>query len=428
MVGGVEQAVIGTVASLGRLTDGDEHYIVLTDPSAPDWLDRYVGPNSEVVVASTPVPGGRDRAKRLLRPVLPLVRRGRSKVRATGVLPTWSVSGPDKAVEELRPDVVHFPYQWLHQTSAPSIFNPHDVQHMHHPEFFTEEQYISRVAMYKLWCESATMIEVPSRATKNDLACLLNMPEEKVLVIPRGAPTALPASEIDQGDLSEVQARYDLPPIFAFYPAQTWPHKNHIRLLEAIAALRDGHGVCLHLVCTGAQNNFWPAIQTKVRELGLDDQVCFLGFIPPEHVTALYRLALLTVFPTLFEGGGFPVLEALSEGSPLACSDLPVLVEQVSDAALLFDPESVDSIASTLLQLYRDRHLRERLRKRGEAVVGRHTWDHMARTYRALYRKLGNGALTDEDIALLALASQNARSCLAAPIGQSDQHALPDSH
>ena len=401
--GGVEQAVMGTVAALGRLTDGNERYVIVTDPAAPNWLDSYLGPNSHVVVAPAPEPIRYVRTKNLLGPALPVVRRVRRAAMARHSTSVLAVAPRDPLVEGLGADVVHVPYQSMHQTSAPSIFNPQDLQHLHHPEFFSRDLTEWRGAMWGQWCREATMVEVPSQASKRDLIRLLGIPESKIMVIPKGSPTEL--LTISEQVLREVRNRYALPEEFAFYPAHTWRHKNHMRLLEGLAALRDDHGLRLHLVCTGGQDAFFLDIRSKIQECNLEDQVSFLGFIPSEHVKALYQLAQFTIFPSLFEGGGFPVLEALTEGSPLACSDLPVLREQANEAALYFDSESIYQIATTLLRMNCDSELRASLRERGKTQAALYSWDRTAHMYRALYRKLSNLELVDEDITLLAQAS-----------------------
>jgi len=405
--GGIAQAVIGTVAGLGALTDGDEQFVIVTDPSAPDWLDSYAGPNTRIVTASEPSwltqsRQWRARIRPMIKPLLPIVDlayRGAHCLRSRGAL-SVDLSPYDPCVEALEPDVVHFPYQWMHRTTAPAIFNPQDVQHVHHPEFFADRVILMRKHMYPLWCSVSTLVEVPSQATKKDLITHLGVSSEKIVVVPKGAPTTL-AQPVEAQHLTTVRITYSLPDRFLFFPAQTWPHKNHARLFDALALLRDEQGIRLSLVCTGYQNEHWPDLRVKIDELQLDRQVQFLGFIPPIHVRALYHLAQFTVFPTLFEGGGFPLLEAFSEGSPLACSNIPVLAEQADGAALLFDPMSSRDIARALLELHQNNELRGQLRARGTTRLRHYSWDRTARTYRALYRKLANYPLSEEDVSLL---------------------------
>jgi glycosyltransferase involved in cell wall biosynthesis len=298
--------------------------------------------------------------------------------------------------------VMHFPYQWYCATSMPSIFNPQDVQQFYHPEFFSKAEMRFRTSHYQKWCDACTLIDVPSAATKQDLIRFMGIAPGKVAVVPKASPLVFVASGI--ADLNATRKALHLPAQFMLFPAQTWPHKNHARLFEALAQLRDRENLRLHLVCTGRRNEHWSHLAAKVRELDLSSQVQFLDYVPAAQLKALYHLAEFTVFPTLFEGGGLPLLEAFCEGSPLACSAIPVLVEQTGDAALLFDPLSVEGIAAALRQLHADPQLRATLRERGLVVAQHYTWERTARTYRALYRKLGSSPLTDEDHALIRTA------------------------
>lgn len=402
--GGVEQAVMGTVAALGRLNEGDEQYIVVTDPLAPDWLNHCLGPNTRAVVASEP--HWRTQTRRLLQPFSSEVDRAYITVRQ--VLshlkePRWGVGSYDPLIESLMADVIHFPYQWMHLTSAPSIFNPQDLQHAHHPEFFDAYRNTFRQHMYPLWCNASTMVEVPSHASKDDLVTFLGVPMQKVAVVPKAPPHEF-ALPLHTSSLSQIRQKYDLPSTFILYPAQTWPHKNHERLFAALALLRDRYGVRLPLVCTGRRNDFWSTIRAKLHECGLTNQVRFPGYVSSQDLQALYHLAEFTVFPTLFEGGGLPLLEAFHEGSPLACSNIPVLAEQAHDAALLFDPLSVEDMARSILRLLKEPCLRDRLRENGLIRLKQYSWEKTARTYRAMYRKIANRDLTEEDKALLCIA------------------------
>ena len=158
----------------------------------------------------------------------------------------------------------------------------------------------------------------------------------------------------------------------------------------------------VNLTCTGRQNDFWPTIKKRINELRLGNQVRFLGFVRPIELRALYHLAQFVVFPSLFEGGGFPVLEAFHEGAPVACSDVTSLPEYGGDAALLFDPTSTESIAEAMYRMSTERELRATLRQRGSARIGLFTWEQTAKTYRALYRQVAGRLLSDEDHHLLA--------------------------
>jgi len=404
-VSGVEQAVMGLVAGLGHLTDGDERYLVVTDPAAPDWLDSYFGPNTQTLIAGMENPR-RSTAKHTLTPLLPTLRRARTVGLRLAPLPSVrkrAIAPENPILEAAEPDVVHFPYQWMHRTRAPSLFNPWDLQHLHLPNLFDKSTLAYRHTMYPLWCAACTRVEVASHSVKEDLVERLSVPRQKVMVVQRGAPTTLLAP-VTAYDVQAVRLAYDLPRSFAFYPAHSWPHKNHLRLFEALAIARDRYSLDLKLVLTGQQTDFWPTLQAAIEDLALEDRVTSLGFVEGQHVRSLYHAAQFTVFPSLFEGAGFPVAEALTEGSPLLCSRLPVLTEQAGDAALFFDPYSPEDIARAMLQVWGNREEQTRLRTAGSKRTDLYSWDRAARIYRAAYRQLAGRELTAEDQELLTMA------------------------
>jgi glycosyltransferase involved in cell wall biosynthesis len=185
--------------------------------------------------------------------------------------------------------------------------------------------------------------------------------------------------------------------------ATTWPHKNHLGLLDALAILRDEYGVVVPLVASGGTSRFFRTIEARIAALSLERQVQLLGYVDPIALQSLYRLCRLVVFPTKFEGWGMPVCEAFAAGVPLACSAVTSLPHLVGDAALLFDPDDPRDIAVVLLRAWRDDRLRRDLVKKGKANVARFSWEKTARLFRAHYRSVGGGVpLTPQDRELLA--------------------------
>jgi glycosyltransferase involved in cell wall biosynthesis len=189
---------------------------------------------------------------------------------------------------------------------------------------------------------------------------------------------------------------------FLLYPAQTWPNKNHLGLLDAIAEVRDDYGIEVPVVCCGRRTEFFRAIGRRVRELRLEHLVRFPGFVKPVELGALYRLARGLIFPSLFEGWGLPLTEAFATGTPVVCSDLPVLREQAGDSALFFSPEDSGEMARAIARVWVDEPLRQRLADRGRQNVARRTWRTTAVVMRAHYRRIGGVALAADDRELLA--------------------------
>lgn len=183
----------------------------------------------------------------------------------------------------------------------------------------------------------------------------------------------------------------------------TWPHKNHARLFEALAYLRDRRGLTVNLVCTGARHEeSWPALQQQIEDLKLHDQVRFLGFVSSEELKALYALARCLVLPTLFEANSLPIFEAWAEGAPVASSDVTALPEQLGDAGLLFDPLDPEAMGDAIARLFQDDSLCADLRAKGKKRLADFDWDRTARGYRAIYRRTASQRLNPEDKALLA--------------------------
>jgi glycosyltransferase involved in cell wall biosynthesis len=134
-----------------------------------------------------------------------------------------------------------------------------------------------------------------------------------------------------------------------------------------------------------------------VGERALSNAVRFPGFVTPLELRSLYTLATALVFPSLFEGWGLPVSEAMSVGLPVACSDIPSLRDVAGDAALTFDPRSPERIADRVMQLWEDEALRRSLADRGKRRSDLFTFDHTARLFRAHYRRIARRRLTQED-------------------------------
>ena len=158
----------------------------------------------------------------------------------------------------------------------------------------------------------------------------------------------------------------------------------------------------MRVVCPGYQNEHFPVLRAEQLRLGLEEQVVFLGFVTAAELRALYDLAEFVVFPSLHEGLGFPVIEAMRAGLPLAAARTPVIAEVAGDAALLFDPTSVEDIARALESLMTSQRLRSELRRRGRDQAARYSWRASAVAHQALYRYVAGRPLTHDERDLLA--------------------------
>jgi len=401
--GGVESVIIGLIKSLGQLNGGQEEYIIIGPWQDPDWLKPYIGPNEQIVCKPKPM---KSKPHGFTGKTLGLLKRGIRKIRRllrdNDHQQRWpEVPISDGFYEQLQCDVIHFPYQQFTLCAVPSIYNPHDLQHLHYPQFFRASNIAWRETIYPAGCHFAHTVVVASNWIKHDIVRHYRVDPDKIQVIPWAPPTqAYSAPSPDT--LTEVRTKYRLVSPFFYYPATTWEHKNHLRLLDALALLRDREGLTVRLVGTGNRYpKHWPRIEKRISSLKLYDQVTFLGMVPHEDLRAIYRLAYCVIVPTLFEAASGPVFEAWQEGTPVACSTVTSLPEQVRDAGLLFDPLSVDAIAAAIKRLATDEKLCDRLAQRGRERLQDFSWERTAKAYRAVYRQAAGRPLTDEERRLL---------------------------
>jgi glycosyltransferase involved in cell wall biosynthesis len=271
-------------------------------------------------------------------------------------------------------DVVHYPVTVPipRVTGAASVVSLNDVQHHELPEFFSGPERHYRRWAYDRAARRADEVLTLSEHARGQIVERLGIPAERVTAIPCAVDHERFTPAPNDGD-----AMLDLPQRFLLYPANLWPHKNHARLLRAFASV----GVTdLHLVLTG---------QTYGRPLPgpPNERVRHLGHVPFEHLPALYRRATATVFPSLFEGFGIPLVEAMASGCPVTATARGAIAETCGSAALLFDAEDEDAIADAIAKIVEDGDMRERLRADGLARAARFRWDDVASRHVDVYRR-----------------------------------------
>lgn len=249
---------------------------------------------------------------------------------------------------------------------TPAVVSVFDLMHRYleeFPEISAPDIYKSRERSYTNIAQYAKMIFVDSQVGRQQmLECYGGQAADlsgRVVTLPYIAPGYVYASV--------GKAPYPSPDVFdkyIFYPAQFWKHKNHGRLLKAMALLNQ-EGTCVNLVCSGTDKNGYEEVCSQIRELGLEDQVTILGYVSNEEMVALYQHARALVMPTFGGPTNIPQLEAFVLGCPVATSRIFGISEQVGDAALLFDPSDVQEIADCVKRLWQDDALCERLIKAG---------------------------------------------------------------
>jgi glycosyltransferase involved in cell wall biosynthesis len=245
----------------------------------------------------------------------------------------------------------------------PVVVTIPDVQHEVFPEFFPPSVLEWRRAHYPhTLAHSAAVITLSAHA-KETIARIYAIDPGKVTPIWLDASDDFAAPH-DPSAHAEIAARYELPPDYVLFPGKTWPHKNHLALLRAAVYLRDVHRMKIPLVFTGGHDDHQEVLNAYIRETGLDDQVKFLGYVPQHEMPYLYRSARCLAFPSLYEGFGIPLVEAMKSGTPILCSNCASIPEVVGDAALYFDPNDPVDLANKLLQM-QDEDVRRTLAAKG---------------------------------------------------------------
>ena len=320
-------------------------------------------------------------------------------------VPTFSTAEQTRlpwVVRRLRLDVLHSPYYIKpYLLPCPSVVSLYDLISARYPEYLPSPwARLAFAATTRLAITTARRLITLSAASRRDLAELYGVPPERVTVTPLAADERFqPIAEAKI--LEAVRRKYDLPERFVLYLGSNKPHKNLVRLVEAwfqvsrskfqVATASDvKRGTWnLKLVLAGHWDPRYPQAQQKATELGLGEAVRFLGDVSEADLPALYNLATVFAFPSLYEGFGLPPLEAMACGTPVVCANTSSLPEVVGDAALLFDPLDVPAMAATIAQALSDASLRAALRARGLARARLFSWERTARETLAVYREAG---------------------------------------
>jgi glycosyltransferase involved in cell wall biosynthesis len=261
--------------------------------------------------------------------------------------------------------VVHYPFTVpLPRLGVPRVVTLHDVLHRDYPSLVSKATRGFRLIAYDRAAQASERVIVPSAFVRDRAIATLGLDPERVRIVPHG---------IDHQSF-RVGAEAREP--FVLYPAMRWPHKNHQRLFEAFAEVRRNRPD-FELILTGDEAR--GALPRGVRTLGR---------VSLEELSRLYRTAGATVFPSLYEGFGAPVLEAMASGCPVAAADAGALREVAGGAAVLFDPRDPADIARGILRAIDEAGS---LAARGVGWAARFTWEASARSHEAVYQELFEG-------------------------------------
>lgn len=239
----------------------------------------------------------------------------------------------------------------------------HDLMHRyepHFPEVSARFRYGSREHRFRNIAYRSDAVLVDSEVGRDQVVASYHVPRERIWPLPYVAPSYLR----DTTPRADFDTHYNLPARFIFYPAQFWPHKNHLHLLEAISIVAINHPD-IALVLSGGKRHAFERVQAHVKSLCLDSKVFFVGHVPDADLSGFYKRARALVMPTFFGPTNIPPLEALALGCPAIVSGIYGMPEQCGDAALYFNPKCPKEMADKIASVWTDDELAASMSRRG---------------------------------------------------------------
>ncbi len=374
--GGAKLLALELVRNLSRLLPHCE-FVLLTSDISHDQLSNLDSPNvrrlcvrHQQTLAGFPISSKltsriRIRLREWLTVSLPppLLARVKAAYRSWRAhrRPTSGIIG------ELGVDLLFCPFTmpFFYDSAIPAVSVIYDLQYYYYPQFFNSEERVTRENNYKETCRLADRLICISEFVRETVLKNSNLLPEQVVSIPirlfgrLKKPTLDAASEILQRQGLEKNE-------YLLYPANFWPHKNHPMLLTALGMFRSRYPESkLRLVCTGSPDDRMGALKEATRRMGMEPWVYFAGFLSEEEFAALLASCKALIFPSLYEGFGMPVLEAMVFGKPVLCSNPTSLPEVAGDATLYFDSKKPTDILSAIEQIIREPTLVDNLIERG---------------------------------------------------------------
>lgn len=269
----------------------------------------------------------------------------------------------------------------------PSVGTVHDLSQLHVPQKYDVMRMFYATKVLPRMMRRLTHVISVSQSTRKDLVDYAGVDPERIDVVYNGADLQRYSPQHRQQGKRLVMDKYGISAPYILYTARLeHPGKNHVNLLKAFARLKQHSGLPHQLVLAGSPWYGADAIYAVARDLGIEEYVCFAGFVNDSDLPSLYAGADLFVFPSLFEGFGIPLLEAMASGTPVCASNVSSIPEVVKNAGLLFNPDDIANIAASMLRIIEDSNLRDKLIRRGLRQSSMFSWDDSARQVHNLCR------------------------------------------
>ncbi|MEZ5294283.1 MAG: glycosyltransferase family 1 protein [Vicinamibacterales bacterium] len=298
----------------------------------------------------------------------------------------WLQGLAPRVLADIAPDVAHFTNGMMPVAArVATVVTVHDMSLRLYPRYHPVRRLVVNRPLQHLAIARADAIVAVSHSTRRDLLRLHGVAPERVSVVHEAASGAF-RPERDPAVLERARRDLGLPECFVLYVGTVEPRKNLLRLVAAFARARAA-GMPQHLVCAGPYGWLSRDLAGAIDRAGVGAVVHFTGYVPFSQLPALYSLCDVFAFPSIYEGFGLPVVEALACGAPVLTSNTSSLAEIAADAAVTVDPLDVDALAGALCRLAGDAALRQRLSEAGPARATAFSWTQAARQVLAVYQR-----------------------------------------
>lgn len=288
-----------------------------------------------------------------------------------------------KILKGIGADLYHHPHFDLPLgVSVPAVATVHDLKYLRHPEFFPDRSRLKTAymgLMLRRTSRIARRIIAVSKFTRGDLAAFAPAAADKIDVVHHGLEP--------KRDVFQKEPAWTPKNPYILCVAERRPHKNLVTLIQTYGALVNRMAAAPDLVLCGKAYADYREPEAVVQSLGLESRVHFTGYVDDDTMASLYESASLLALPSRYEGFGFPLLEAMRAGVPVAAARTTAIPEIVGDAGLLFDALDVADMAQVMQRLLDDDTLRRRLVTAGQQRVTLFTWDHAALKTLECYEK-----------------------------------------
>jgi len=335
-------------------------------------------------------PGVPDRFTKRLVPQNPYLRVGFELARKT---------------REDSPELLHVQYTSPLFCPVPVVATVHDLSFLEHPEYFTRFRALQLRLSVKRTVERAARIITVSEFSKESILRAYGLRDEKVVVIPNGVSSEF--RSIDR-EVARRSLLPHLPAPFILCVSDVQPRKNHLRLVTAFESLLKTHPkLPHHLVFVGKETWFSPVVEAAAAKSGVANRIHFTGFVSDDQLLRYYNACDLFAYPSLYEGFGLPILEAMACGRAVVCSNTSSMPEVADSAALLFDPNSVDQIMRAMADLLLDVNLRGRMERLGVQNAAKFSWETSAARTLDVYYAVAGSKRRRSQVAASTLALRN---------------------